>query len=113
MTESRPTFRRLSDVDPTPRRSDWGPWQLDRTTRVLYTDRYEVDLDDCRTSAQVLDWICQVAGKEWGGDVTLAGLVRALNDVLTPQATLCSFGQSRQLTRSQIAEHVRQAPTQP
>ena len=56
---------------------------------------YEIDLERCRTSAQVLDWIMQVASKIWATDAVIAGLVRALNDVLDPQATLCSFGQER------------------
>jgi hypothetical protein len=101
---------------------DWGPWRLDPETRVLYPVwpyRYEVDLDACTTSAEVLDWIIQVAQKGWasaehGGngpehnpdgwtdDAILAGLVRALDDVLHPQANLCSFGASKRLSRRRI-----------
>lgn len=90
----------------------WGPWRLDRRTRVLYPVepyRYEVDLDRCRTSAEVLDWICQVAGKGWADDATLAGLVRALDDVLYPQANLCSSGQSKTLTKTGIRACVESA----
>lgn len=91
--------------------SNWGPWRLDPEVRVLYPTgpghyRYEVDLDRCRTSAEVLDWICQIAGKTWADDATIAGLVRALNDLLTPQAHLCSSGQSKTMSVRQIARHV-------
>ncbi len=111
------------------RHDDWGPWRLDPEVRVLYPVwpyRYEVDLDDCTTSAEVLDWIIQVAEKGWasaehGGndpdhnpdgwtdDAVLAGLVRALDDVLHPQAFLCSSGKSKRLGRRRIAELVAQA----
>lgn len=50
------------------------------------------------SSAETLDWICQVAGKRWADDI-LARLVRALDDVLRPQARLCSFGRRREAHR--------------
>jgi len=53
---------------------------------------YEIDLHRCRTSAGVLDYICQVADKTWATDHVLASLVRQLDNVLDPQANLCSFG---------------------
>lgn len=56
---------------------------------------YECDLERCTTSAGVLDWLCQVAGKMWATDRVLAGLARAMNDLLHPQATMCSFGKGR------------------
>ena len=83
---------------------DWGPWVLDAGTLPVSLDHdfYEVDLERCLTSAQVLDVVAQVAGKVWADDATLAGLVRALVDVLHPQAHLCSSGQSKQLTVAQV-----------
>lgn len=76
----------------------WGPWLLNPRTFVLVTFvasyAYEVDLEDCTTPADVLDWIAQVAGKTWADDATTGGLVRALGDVLDPQANLCSDGKS-------------------
>src|SRR6266487_1772983 len=94
--------------------SDWGPWRLKTSTRELSVrvgkqHSYEVDLDDCTTSAQVLDWMMQVAGKSWADDATIAGLVRALDDVLRPQANLCSGGRSKELTGAAIRRLVREA----
>ena len=87
--------------------SDWGPWQLDASTCVLYTDQpyhYEIDLEQCLTSAHVLDRVMQIAGKDWpGSDQILAGMLRALNDVLHPQASLCSWGKPRRDHRGQGA----------
>jgi hypothetical protein len=89
----------------------WGEWELDRARLVLMHTAgygYEVDLEDCTTSAQVLDWIMQIAGKNWGTRKCVGGLVEALNDLLRPQANLCSFGADKTLTRERIAELVSQ-----
>ena len=50
---------------------------------------YEVNLDECNTSAGVLDWIAQVAETTWATNDGLANLVRALDDILDFQASLC------------------------
>jgi hypothetical protein len=76
-----------------PAAGPWGPWRFDGRCRVLvHANGYEIDLAQSTTSAEVLDWIVQVAGKSWGDDTCLAQLVRAFDDLLQPQATLCSFG---------------------
>jgi len=92
-------------------RHAWGPWNLDPSTAVLWTAaggyRYEVDLERCRTSAEVLDWILQIAKKTWGEPPpVVAGLVRALDDVLEGQAPFCSFGASKRLPRAAILTRV-------
>ena len=56
---------------------------------------YYIDLAQCQTSAEMLDWIMQVAGKDWATDWVLASLVRDLNRLLIPQRTLCASGQER------------------
>lgn len=80
----------------TPSRFDaepWGPWHFDAALRVLnHANGYYCDLDRCTSSTEVLDWIMQVGGKTWCDDSTLAGLVRAINDLLAPQQYLCGFG---------------------
>jgi hypothetical protein len=111
--EPRPVWRRLSDItepDP-PIGSGWGPWTLNPANYTLELGPdgclYWVDLEDCDTAAQVLDWIAQVARKTWADDTTLAGLVRALNDVLNLQSSLCPSGQSKRMTNAQIRARVR------
>ena len=84
----------------TPRACEETSWTFETETAALtlYIEgrwTYEVDLERCRTSAQVLDWIMQVASKQWSTDAIVASLVRAINDLLAPQATLCSFGIER------------------
>jgi hypothetical protein len=113
MSVETPAFRLLADVEPNDHiGDDWGPWRLNPEARVLHTVepyRYEIDLDTCTTSAEVLDWICQAAGKTWADDATVAGLIRALDDVLKPQAHLCSSGRSKRLSRRCITALVREA----
>jgi hypothetical protein len=89
----------------------WGPWKLDPDRFVLDRDpdslnSYPIDLLSCQDSDEVLDWICQVARQKWADDVTLAGLARALNDVLLPQATLCSVGEPKRLSQNQLRERI-------
>jgi hypothetical protein len=102
---------RAADITPCRPTYDWGPWDIDPDTAELYNDDhdYAVDLETCRTPAQVLDWITQVTAKTWADDRTLAGLLRALDDVLNPQARLCPGGRSRRLSRANVAELVAHA----
>ena len=40
----------------------FGKWIFEPKTLVLrHENSYKVDLEKCTTSAEVLDWICQVA----------------------------------------------------
>jgi hypothetical protein len=109
-----------SPADPEPAvvtREGWGPWKLvlDRSDlRPFDLDcapgqplsSYPIDLLTCKDSAEVLDWICQVAGRCWGNDAKLAGLVRALNDILQPQANLCSEGKPKRLSDRALREQL-------
>ncbi len=83
----------------------WLPWRLNPFTYVLYVTEpyyYEIDLERCLTSAKVLDWIFQIAGKTWATETVVAGLIHAFEDVLHPQSHLCSGGRPKILTVSQI-----------
>src|SRR5438105_766909 len=86
----------------------WGAWRLnlrDLTLEFNGGGDYYVDLEGCITSAEVLDSICQVAGKTWATAENLGDLVRAVNDLVQPQAQLCSMGVERgpvKITRNLI-----------
>lgn len=56
------------------------------------SEPYCIPLAECQTSAQVLDWIMQIAKKKWADDRILARFVRAIDFYVNPQATLCSMG---------------------
>ena len=81
-----------------PHGKQWGPWSYDAERLVLTHQNkdypgswYEVDLERCDTSAETLDWIFQVAAKDWGVPKTLGYLIHAIADLLDPQDTLCSW----------------------
>lgn len=80
----------------------WGGWTLDDENLELHWHAdegpwvgYDVDLERCRTSAETLDWIAQVAQKTWATPEVIGSLVEALVACLDPQATLCSLGEER------------------
>lgn len=115
-TPVRLVVTRASDVSPRAYRGDWDPWQLDEDTCELYTEaggyRYGIDLEHCTTSAEVVDWICQIADKTWGDDETphdriVAGLVAAIIDLLHPQANLCSWGKSHRLSKAAVRHLIK------
>jgi hypothetical protein len=76
-------------------RTAWGKWTFDPEVKVLRhhdAPTYEVDVEDMRTSAEMLDWIFQLHGKSWVTHQDLGDLVEALWYLIDPQATLCSDG---------------------
>lgn len=75
----------------------WGNWRYGSSARVLVHEQsgYEVDVENCTTSARVLDWIAQVAKKRWASAEDVGMLVYALNELLLLQETLCSMGHER------------------
>ena len=77
----------------------WGTWRYDAALLTLTHDGagYEIDLETCTHSARVLDWIFQVTAKRWCTAHDAHLLLLALDELLYPQATLCSFGQSKTL----------------
>jgi hypothetical protein len=84
------TVTRASDVATKAQFGRWNGWQRTKTTNELVYQvdrnyRYRVDLDTCTTRAEVLDWLCQVHGKNWATDECLSGLVRALIDLTHPR----------------------------
>ncbi len=85
----------------------WGPWHFRESSLVLElnfrrpggsNDWYEIHLADCCSSAEVLDWIMQIADKSWASDEIIANLIRALKDCLHPQSNLCGSGIDKVLT---------------
>jgi hypothetical protein len=89
---------------PTPQHGHhWGPWRYDAERLVLVYDdpageeAYEIDLEECRDSAEVLARILPLSQKAWMAREAVGHLVQAFDDLLDPQANLCSFGRSRRL----------------
>lgn len=91
----------------------WAPWVLDTEAPALIRIAeegicdYPVDLDRCNTAAELLDWIFHLRGRF--NTETMAAFLRAADDVLKPQANLCTGGQGRTLSRQAIRRLVRDA----
>lgn len=84
----------------------WGNWQFELERLVLMYLRpghyYEVDLEQCGSSAKVLDWLCQVHSKPWTSNEDVGDLLQAidhLNDAALDsgglQGSMCSWGKER------------------
>lgn len=97
-------------------------WRFDPSnlTLALYESSgdpaYEVDLEQCTTSAEALDWIVQVTMKVWATDTIIADLVRALDDMLDLQANMCGMGQSstvnvRKVVQGRVVRPVEVTPS--
>lgn len=88
-------------------KTTWGDWVLNKEALVLKhkgTD-YEVYLDECNNSAQILDWIIQIAEKEgWATNDVIAELVKALDDILCIQGNFCGSGISHEANSKEIAQ---------
>lgn len=77
---------------------EYNPGNLTLVYKPVKNQRgyaYEIDLEKCNTSAQVLDNIIQVSGKTWMPVEDVGRLVRCLYYLLNPQATLCSYGEDK------------------
>ena len=63
---------------------------------------YEIDLESCTSSAQVLDWLCQIAGKSWSTPWLLGHLLIAFNLLLYPQQNMFNNGRDKRMTARAI-----------
>ena len=71
----------------------FGRWAINYGTLTLNHDEgYEIDLEGMTCSAEMLDWVFQINAKAWATIDDLGQLVKALNEIFRPQATLCGFG---------------------
>lgn len=99
----------VPEQSPEPKDGEWwGKWRFNAKVLTLeYYENghwvYEVDLEKCADSAQMLDWIFQVNHKGLGKEV-IADLIQALNDLLHPQRCMCSFGTSKTVDVKKILQ---------
>ncbi|WP_008310422.1 hypothetical protein [Leptolyngbya sp. PCC 6406] len=84
----------------------WGSWNFDERQLTLThaTENYEIDLEEIHSSADILDWIFQILGKEWGDTITIYNLLVAFEEILNPQANYCSFGQDKSVDGGALAK---------
>jgi hypothetical protein len=90
----------------------WGRWIFDAERLCLVCDGnptvlgpdysryiafigYEADLERMRTSAAVLDFVFQIRGSIRGVNGGVRDFINAIDDLLRPQASLCSCGTNK------------------
>ena len=82
----------------------WGNWEL--RVEIMCIEHsvnwYQISLDECLTSAQVLDWVFQMRAKTWVTSEEMANLLDAFDDVFEPQSRLCSVGRNKSLTKEEM-----------
>ena len=87
----------------------WGNWFLDSDSMTLdyhFPDVdgaiYDVNIGECDDSAKLLDWIFQVIGKSWANEKVIYDLLSAIDEILMPQAHLCSCGENKTCNAKKI-----------
>lgn len=100
----------------------WGVWYLDTHTAELVliledpkeyggSELYRIDLERCKTTGEVLDWIQHMTTKVWSSKDprVIADLVIALNDILGLPGNYCGSGATKNgLSASEITFISRQ-----
>jgi hypothetical protein len=108
MTPAKFIALAASDLDDSPCSLTWGPWRLSGHRLIDTEHHYAIDLTSCTSSAEVLDWLCQIADKSWATPELLGHLTQAINTILRPQGRLCSNGEDQRLISAQVRSVVRQ-----
>ena len=69
-------------------------WTVNAENLTLYWPRYgyEIDLEKCSDSAQILDWIFHLLRKSWMTEESMIELLLLIKSILDPQRNFCSFG---------------------
>ena len=102
----------LESIEKLPRdRGWWGGWTRSGARLVKPgVPLYEFDLSSATSASAVLDRVLWFS-KRAHDDATVAGVLRAIDDLLDPQANLCSWGRDKRLTKSQLLrELLREQP---
>jgi len=74
-------------------------WELDEENHCLNHIEwdYGIDLERCTTSAEVLDYLCQLYRKNWITQKAFYELFSFVDAFIDPQHNLCSFGRSTEI----------------
>ena len=108
--------RMLTAIDlakATPKPKDgtkWGKWVYHAHNLTLEYEGasgawYEVDLERCNDSAQILDWLVQVLHKGWSTRADIGDLLRALDDLAGQlQSKVCGFGKNHRFSYARHLE---------
>jgi hypothetical protein len=98
-------------------KAQWGNWRFSRSNNLLIIrksrdpgererDLYEIALEQCNSSAEILDWIGQLDGKNWTTAEDMGYLVEALDDLLSLQSNFCSGGEEQSDGKPNYAKRI-------
>lgn len=81
----------------------WGRFTFRRDNLTLEHGLYGyyIDLERCKTPAQLLDYMFQIEAKTWMTLEDKGHLVEAVQDLLYPQQNLCSFGTNKRMNATE------------
>jgi len=84
----------------------WGNWTFNPKNLTLThaAEGYEIDFERIHSSAAILDWIFQVLNKPWADARTVHDLLRAFDDVLSPQSNYCPFEADKRADGGKLAK---------
>jgi len=97
-------------------KAKWGAWCYNPNNLTLEIDSqvsgypkddpYYVDLEECNTSAEVIDWLCQILGMNWSNKEEHVGyLLEAIDDLADGlQGVMYPSGRS---ARFDMGKHLR------
>lgn len=83
-------------LDGKRRTKRWGNWVV--FLKPYYCIEHEpsgywIGFNRLNTCAEIMDWLFQLRQKTWFSSQDASDFLTLIDDVLHPQATLCSFGQ--------------------
>jgi hypothetical protein len=87
-----------------PPHHSWGSWRLDDDAMILDAGRSHVDLLACTTAEAIMRQLLAIAPLE--DSSTIAGLIRAMDDVLAPGSWRRPGGADLGIEIHEVAEHV-------
>jgi hypothetical protein len=87
-------------------KTEWGFWEYTERGYLDYKNFYTIDLKTKNTNSKLLDLIFQINTKDnqnWD-EHCVSDLIKALNDILYPQANCCSSGENKKFSAKELCE---------
>jgi len=101
------TLKELENMVKEKPKMNWGKWSYDpKTFYLTHNDWYPVDLTTKNTNADLLNLIFQINTKNssnWDSNC-VRDLVKAINDILYPQANCCSGGENKKFNAKKLCK---------
>ena len=87
-------------------KTKWGYWKYSKTGYLNYKNFYTIDLKTKNSNSKLLDLIFQINTKNqqsWD-EHCVSDLIKALNEILYPQANCCSSGVNKKFSAIELCK---------